>query len=292
LVNRSTRVTYARCEYRPDGEGGAAVAFDLTLLLGQPTQWSVSRGRPVDPDDPPCERGNVDCAGAGFDPGRIPPLPEGFSGDLVCVQVDRSRAPTPGNALRGSATVSTADGDIAGYEGIGLRGLAQNDADEVLCLGGGVGEDCPRGPEYAACPQSWLLGLRADGTPQGSGDGAPTIRNTLAVTSCSRGSGADAALLMLAMTNEFEQRLTASTSVARREAIPLAEFPIFQREVVGTDFMQVRIRPSTTESAGVVLVALTDRSAGDQSPAGGAEAMVPYPEGAREASDRIVLGGE
>lgn len=291
LANRSTRVSFARCEYSPagGGSGGEATTFTLLLQSRQPTQWQASRGRAVDPSDLPCEESVNDCPGAGLDPGGIPPLPEGFRGDLLCVQVDRSHAPTPGNALRGSATLSDTSGDTANYEGIGLRGLAQNDGDDVLCLGGAVGEDCPRGPEYAACPASWLIGLRADGTPQQSGAGAPTIRNTLAVTTCSRRSGGGGATLNLFVTNEFEQRLSASTVVQRNEEIPLADFPILQRDVLGSDFAQLRVRPAGPPSGGVVIVALSDRADAAGNTAGGAEAVLPYPEGAHDQTDRIVL---
>ena len=43
------------------------------------------------------------------------------------------------------------------YNAIGLKGFDTNNMDGVLCLGGGVSDDCPSGAEYEACPQTWIL---------------------------------------------------------------------------------------------------------------------------------------
>jgi hypothetical protein len=85
--------------------------FDIWLTKQQPTHWVVSRGRAVNPQDPSCDRltGTYDCPDAGLDPGRVPPVPDDFVGELKCVEVDASGAPISGNHLKGEATVITQD---------------------------------------------------------------------------------------------------------------------------------------------------------------------------------------
>ena len=291
LANRSTRVVFARCLYTAGGEAGGAdsLSFDLVLVGRQSTHWVAARGRLVDPNDPLCQRLKTsECDGAGFDPGRVPELPTGFRGDLVCVQLDRSGAPTSGNALRGSATLISAGGDVAKYEAVGLRGAPGNDADSVLCLGGAASETCPRGAEYAACPGSWLLPVRAAGAPHDPAPGSPTQQNTLFIATCARRSGSGGTVVQVANVNEFEQRFTTSVSVQRWKEYPLTD-PIFAREVLGTDFMQTSLRAVEDRGSGVVVIALSRQVDGEGGAAGGAVAAVPYAVGARSTQDRIVL---
>src|SRR5262245_10542344 len=294
LTNRSTRLAFARCVYTAGSEGGGndSLSFDLVLVARQSTHWVASRGRAVDPTDARCERlKSSECDGAGFDPGRIPELPAGFRGDLVCVQLDRSGAPTSGNALRGSATLISAGGDVAKYEAVGLRGAPGNDADSVLCLGGAASETCPRGAEYAACPGSWLLPVRAEGAPHDPASGSPTQQNTLFIATCARRSGSGGTVVQVANVNEFEQRFTTSFTVQRWKEYPLTD-PIFTREVLGTEFMQMSLRAVEDRGSGVVVIALSSQVDGEGGAAGGAVAAVPYAVGARGTQDRIVLADQ
>jgi len=67
--------------------------FDIQLTSQQPTIWPVSIGRTFYslPGSPPAV--------------SIPAPPQPFVGELKCIQVDRSGAPTPGNALKGEAMI-------------------------------------------------------------------------------------------------------------------------------------------------------------------------------------------
>jgi len=297
LANRSTRVTYARCAYT-SGEGdAAALSFDLTLMARQTTHWVVSRGRSVDPSDAVCTNGSdttprvTDCDGAGFDPGRIPPMPEGFRGTLDCVQLDRGGAPTSGNALRGIATLIGADGDVAKYEAVGIPGAPANDADGVLCLGGEVGEGCPQGAEYGACPLSWLLATRAEDVPQSAAEGAPTLHTSLVIITCGRGADTDNAIVQYFATNEFESRFSGSTAVSRWKELSAASERVLRREVAGTDFIQLRLK-SREQGPGIIVLALTDFRSPAGNSEGGAVVSVPSAEGVRSSQDRFVLAGE
>jgi len=289
LANGSPQRIFVRCVYTPGGLGGqnAAVDFHLVLDKFQPTHWLASTGREVNPDDEPCDREMPACDGAGLDPGRIPPLPEDFAGDLICIQVDRSDAPVSGNALRGVATlVDTASGDIAKYPSVGLRGAPVNDADETLCLGGEASAECPRGAEYAGCPLSWSLLHRAEG-------GAPDrlqAHTKLVIATCSRRAGTGAGVAQILIFNEFEQRLSTSFSVQRWTEVALADNPIFDRDVHGSDFLQTRLRPSAA-SPGFVVIGFTSLASSDGAETGGSAGAVPHMQGVAPG-DRIVLADE
>src|SRR5579862_5153608 len=103
--------------------------FDLWLTKQQPTHWVVSEGRRTDGDD--------EGDGAGFDPGLIPPVPTCFTGELKCIQTDDSDAPTPGNKLKGEATLKRIDGDVSKYNAIAFLanpGLTSDDIGNDLQL--------------------------------------------------------------------------------------------------------------------------------------------------------------
>jgi len=140
--------------------------FKIWLTKQQPTHWRVSTGRFVNPIDTCFENGKVvpsaDCADAGLDPGAVPPVPEGFTGELKCIEVDVADNPIGGNHLKGEALIKT-DGDAAKYNAIGILGTdLAGETGNVLQL------DQPAdSPEvvgqYNACPQSLLLNHFAEG---------------------------------------------------------------------------------------------------------------------------------
>jgi hypothetical protein len=114
--------------------------FVLNLTKQQPTHWSVSTGR------------NVTSSG-GISPGNVPPVPPGFSGALVCVEVDSTTAtvPMPQNALKGEATfVRSGGGDLATYNAVAVQGAATgvNNGDNILDL---------NNIEYNACSSAAVL---------------------------------------------------------------------------------------------------------------------------------------
>lgn len=292
LVNGSPQRVFARCVYTPGDQGGgeAPAPFDLVLVAHQPTHWAASRGRPVDATDAPCNSNPLvtDCDGAGIDPGAIPPVPDGFSGDLFCAQIDRSHAPISGNALRAVATLLDGGGEVATYAGIGLAGVPGNDADATLCLGGAVSDACPRGAEYAGCPRDWLINLRAEGTPLGPDENSPTLRSSLVIATCSRRAGNGAAIVKISVTNEFEQRLSTSILVQQRAEIPLANRLIFNVSVAGTTFIHARVG-TAAGSPGVAIVAMSERVTDAGASAGAHEAAVPHADGVHDLQDRILL---
>ncbi len=126
--------------------------FGIFLTKQQPTQWVASVGRRVGVD-------SFKTAGYGIDPGLIPPVRKGFTGELKCVQVEDSDIPVRGNSLKGEATLRRSDGDVSKYNAIALRG--NNDPNTVVpsnpnqlnldwTQNNGLGE-------YSACPDTLIF---------------------------------------------------------------------------------------------------------------------------------------
>lgn len=157
ITNTGNSLNNVHCFYLEGPQSSApnatcqAVDFELLLTRQQPTQWRVSSGRRVDPTDAFAD------PQAGFDPGLIPPLPSGFEGALVCVEVDSNGDPLGQNRLKGEATILDANGnDVSKYNGFALaKSGGNNDADLAL-----------NGTEYETCPATLYLNF----SPRGSLD--------------------------------------------------------------------------------------------------------------------------
>ena len=177
--------------------------FTLRLTAQQPTQWIASRGRAVDPTDPP---GSPE---AGIDPGLIPPLTEPFTGELTCVQVDDTNVPLPANALTAEATLlglaPPVQGvrsilDISKYNGIAIRALNPDlaDADSVLEL-----DDI----QYGACPRELRFTHIADPAEDPVLGPGSSIRHRLTLVPCHQDLSTAAAttvMLRAEIHDEFE----------------------------------------------------------------------------------------
>jgi hypothetical protein len=134
--------------------------FGIFLTKQQPTQWVASLGRRVSVD-------SFKTGGYGIDPGLIPPVRKGFTGELKCVQVDDSDIPLRGNSLKGEATLRRSDGDVSKYNAIALRGnndpnAEVNDNPNQLNLdwtqNNGAGQ-------YSACPDTLIFNHVAYNAP-------------------------------------------------------------------------------------------------------------------------------
>ncbi len=182
LANGALLPAYVRCAYL--AEDAEPQAFTLRLDRGMPTQWRVSRGRHAVPEPAACGQGGLlDCEDAGLFAGTVQAIAAPFSGALVCVQLDRSGAPLSGNALRGSAMLTAADGDIAAYEAFGLAGFETNDGDERLCLAGAPDPACSVA-EYAGCPRRWHLAHAGAAAADPAAPAGTSIETALTALSC------------------------------------------------------------------------------------------------------------
>ena len=168
-------------------------AFEIVLTVQQPTHWVASRGRLVDPQDPACqvtpacEPENIECDGAGLDPGVVPALgASSFQGALLCVETGFDGHPVSGNHFTGIATITqAANGSANQYSAIGLPGNDNNDGDDRLCLGGEVSAECPFGGEYDPCPDTWFLHHFPQGAEDSLLGAGSSVETSLTFIGCS-----------------------------------------------------------------------------------------------------------
>ncbi len=247
LTNGGNSMVHALCFY-VNGAGGQCgqLAFDLSLARQQPTHWVVSRGRANDPNDPLCTPDDGDCDGAGIDPGTVPPAPQMFRGELVCIEVDASGSPLSGNHLRGEATLKDlGSGDVTAYNAIGLRGTAFGNGDPTLDLGS----------EYDACPQEWVLDHRAEGALDPVVGGG-TTSTFVTIVPCTQNLAqvlpATVSLQLLA-TGELGESFTASVDVTCWAELSLADVDArFLSDFLGEGAVRTRI--TSTQGGGVIVV--------------------------------------
>jgi hypothetical protein len=171
LANIGNPVAQARCFYI---DGGPLIPnlppgptnptlwnetdFSIFLTKQQPTQWVASLGRRVSVD-------NFKTAGYGLDPGLIPPVRKGFTGELKCVLVDDSDVPVRSNQLKGEATLRRFDGDVSKYNAIAIRGnpgAGNNENPNQLNLDWTQNN---QGGQYSACPDTLILNHVAYNAP-------------------------------------------------------------------------------------------------------------------------------
>jgi hypothetical protein len=277
ITNTSNSMVHAHCFYvngaLSDPEDPFSdplwteIDFDIWLTKQQPTHWVVSEGRLDDSSDQNCRLFPTpinDCNGAGFDPGRVPPQVEDFTGELKCIEVDASGAPLPGNHLKGEATVITIEtGDVAKYNAIGVLGLETLNSDPILCLGGDEPTDeCPLGAEYNGCPDTWILNHAVEGAEDiVLGEGS-SIDTSIYVVPCEQNFEEQAptsVIIQFAVTDEFESTFSASTTVTCWAELLLSDISnVFQAPPFGPldrNFVQTRMRPSRGTDSGFMVVA-------------------------------------
>jgi hypothetical protein len=180
--------------------------FFLWLTRQQPTAWAVSEGRALNP-----------LQGTGFDPGSIPGVSPGFTGELMCIEVDSAGNPIGANRLKGEATLVSASGDASTYSAIAIQSAA---------LAGENGRTLELDNEhYNSCPATLILNHFASGAvdpvvgpPDDFGDctnGCP-ITTELTLVPCGHdfeNQIPGKSQVSIAIINEFEERFSASRAV-------------------------------------------------------------------------------
>jgi len=297
IVNTSNAVVHARCFYVNFAgtcvtsaapcvttndcsdcvQSGAVTDFAVDLTLQQPAFWVASQGR---------------ASGPGA---LVPPVTIPFFGELVCVEVNADRAPISGDHLIGEATITdTSSGDVAKSHAAGIQGLAANNGDNVLCLGGGVTPECPTGAEYAACPQSWLLDFVPDGTQDGILGAGSAVHTNLAVVPCTLdllNQNPGQTTVGFQVSNQFAQTFSSSRQSSALFDTPITSIDttnptqsIFARTTLGTDY--ARAVMASAQGNGFIATGQEFHTTGTSAPS---EALSPYPQGAHAAGDRITL---
>jgi len=279
LSNASGSRVNVFCSYVDGSQGWAVSSFSLVLQPAQPLLWTAARGRSASQD------GTV---------AAVPAAPAGLRGELLCVAVDIGGAPTGDNRLRGHATVVTlADGDVAGYAAVGLRGAGFNDGDEVLCVGGEPSDSCFTGAEYDACPAEWIITHPADGAADEQLGPASALTTRLAIAPCSqnvRDAQPATVRIDFTSTNAFEQHFSAMADVTCWADLSLADVGggVLTADLLGSDYATTTLRPAAGQG-GFVLVAEVERHAAAGGPVVSRAALNPHRLGAANASDVITL---
>jgi hypothetical protein len=234
--------------------------FDIWLTKQQPTHWTVSTGRLVDPTD------GFGSPGSGFDPGRVPPKSP-FEGELKCVQVTPDGSPLAGNHLKGEALLKTvsgpATGDTARYNAIGIEANPNVAPSNPLVLDDNT---------YNACPEKLWVNHIAEfaAEPVGEQFGATTSVNTeLTLVPCSEdfeNQQPKSVTIQFLVYNEYEERFSASTTVTCYLSVNLSDIDsistprssVFSTGVLGTAVAMTEITPVINNdgtSGGVIGVA-------------------------------------
>ncbi len=321
ITNISNNMVHAQCYYvngAPDFFGNPlwqVTDFTIWLTKQQPTHWVVSEGRFVNPTDTCIVNGKIvpsaDCADSGLDPGAVPPVPDDFTGELKCIEIDVAGNPIGGNHLKGEATVITSDDDVAKYNAIGIQGteLAGETGNELL-LNQPQGGDEAVG-QYNACPNVLLLNHLAEGVTDPvlyanqlggtcSTGGAPcysdddcdsgTCQNPPSITPTASGydlisstvtdltlipctqdfenSEPSSVTVQFEIFNEFEQRLSASTTVDCWKNFYLFQVDspndparsVFSFQTLGTVAAHTRITPNPDGGAVLGVAGVTRAS--------------------------------
>ncbi len=229
--------------------------FDLWLSKQQPTHWTASGGRRVSALDV------FGSDGSGLDPGVIPPLPLGFTGELKCILVSESGEPWAGNKLKGEATIRTLTSDVSRYNAIAIPGNSNLSGIQIGSeLELNLTNSNPNG-EYASCPNTLAFSFFADGGLDPV-TGGP-IQTTLTLVPCNEDieNGIPSQVTVsIDITNEFEEHLSRSIQVDCWLNRTLSEIgAAFTPGSLGSLTGHARLTPSGSEG-GVIGVAEELRS--------------------------------
>lgn len=281
IANLSDNNVNVQCAY-VDGTSGSwqTTGFTLTLESQRPVHWTAARGRTAGPGEPPLD---------------VPAAPASFRGELLCVQVDGTGAPFGGNELAGQATVDQlASPDVSAYSAFGLRGSGLNDGDDILCIGDAPSDNCFLGVgEYDGCPAEWILSVPAEGTNEAQLSPGSRLSNRMTVVPCSqnlRDGTASTVAVDITVFNELGQQFSGGVSVSCWADLSLADVggQIFDRDMLGTDHAEARLRPADG-SGGFMLVAETTRATGDAAVVSTTSSVNPHRRGFSATSDVIIL---
>lgn len=261
LSNSGNTVLHLHCFYtdaRPQNPSAPVGPFNprlwqetdffVWLTRQQPTVWTASQGRSLNPVD-----------GGGFDPGSVPGVINGFTGELMCIEVDTAGNPIGANRVKGEATLVSASGDASKYSAIGIQaGPLAGENGRTLMLDN---------EHYNSCPQTLILNHFASGAvdpvvgePDNFGNctnGCP-ITTELTLVPCQHdfeNQIPGSSQVSLAIINEFEERFSASRAVDCWFNDSLSRVSgALSAAVLGTLTAQTRLTPVST-TGGVLGVA-------------------------------------
>jgi hypothetical protein len=211
IVNLSSREQHVKCIYiRPPGCFG--VNFFIRLTPNQPLSWLASQGN--------------------LGPG-VSAVPGFFgSGELKCI-VTPADEPSQDhqNAIQGRAIVFGPNGETESFGAIGFQRLTPGPQERVLELDGVT---------YAQCPDEYHFAFVS------SEAGDPATESDIVFALCDEdleNVRPSTTVIQFRVINEFEQLLSASTSVTCHARRGLAEISsVFSRDTLGTETGHMIVR--------------------------------------------------
>lgn len=250
--------------------------FQIKLTPLQPTVWTAGEGLPPMPPD---------MRQPGLYPGPVPPVDEGFLGELRCVVVSANESPISRNVLTGEATIVEVSSGVARkYQATAFQGLPGNNGDNILAL-----DDS----EYSSCPRLLLLNHFFEGALDPITNLPVTTRLTMVPCSVDyETSLPNTSSVQFTIVNELEQKFSASIEVVCFSSLMLSEISrtVFDAAVQGTLVGQTRIRGvvdgNTRRGHAVIGIAEEFRGAG-----GPGTAMNLHTIGGNLQADVVVLSG-
>jgi hypothetical protein len=265
LSNTSNNVVYAHCFYVDARLLNGVQRWDVTdfrlvLTRQQPTHWVVSSGRQVNNSD---NFSDPVMDGAGLDPGAIPPVQEGFQGELKCVQVDASGTPFGGNNLKGEAVLVSTAGDVSKYNALAVTAnpdlASDGDPNELLFNNTEFNDG-----EYNSCANTIMIDHFADGADTCSGDDVCSVSPYLTVVPCQQDFEnliPESVTLQFEVVNEFENIFSTSTTADCWLDSRMVDIDgggetgsIFSFAVLGTNTAFTRMTPVDVDG-GVMVIA-------------------------------------
>jgi virginiamycin B lyase len=273
ITNTSNARAYARCFYVT--ASGTNTAFDIQLSRQQPVLWAASQGR-LPTNAPPGQVSNL-----------VPATATPFAGDLLCVETDETGVPVLANRLTALATLyDTSTGDVAKYHAVGLMG------DPDILVSGNV-LHLGAGGEYSACPQTWSLDHLADGAADAIIGQGSAVHTNLTVVPCSQdlaNQTPQSVQILFRITNQFEQALSASTSVTEWLDTPLGGIAAsFTRALIATDYAQTQISTAPGQGGGFLIVAQEFHDSGAPTSLVSSAAINPHVQPQGSGQDTITL---
>ncbi len=226
MVNLTSRDQVVKCHYlKPPLCSGSD--FIVRLTPNQPISWMASEG----------------TIGAGFRPVAVPPF---FGeGTLKCFVTPEDDAGLDHqNAIQGRAIVYGRDGYTESFGAIGIERLTPGDFSTTFELDGVT---------YAQCPDEYHFTFIA------SELGNPDTESEIILSTCDEDLEnllAASTVVQFQIINEFEQMLSASTSVRCYDRQVLSRInSVFSFESLGTPTGQVIVRGVS----GAVIAVIVDK---------------------------------
>jgi hypothetical protein len=221
IVNLSNRAVTVDCFYL-SGVSCNETGFQVTLTAHQPLSWLASQGSRGQPTQ-----------------SAVPPF---FgTGELKCVVQSARPELDAHNAIQGRAIVFGSDGQTIGYGAVGFRRLVEGEFDGTVELDGQTYEQCPEEMHFAFLA---------------SGDTAAT-RSEIVLTPCFEDLNNQipgTATVQLRIINEFEQSLSAVTSVTCHSRRTLLQInPAFSEQTLGSDVGHLIVRGVDVPVVGMLI---------------------------------------